>query len=140
MKFVGMFLLLLAVVPLSEGCYSMSSADQLAWWALESPHGSPVGEEVCHLHHVRTVEFVTRQFSGMCGRPRRSSFPYMKARIRTFPNSYWDVESCTCDAMGEIRAMVRVCPLCRETERAWRARHNLPAVEDYPLPARKTPA
>jgi hypothetical protein len=126
-------MLMLAFSMMLAGCSYRVSPEELATFGqLRTPQGAFAEEAICHLHRIETIEFVTKELAGMCVKPSCRLRPYIKARVRLFPNSYWDTRSCSCEPLGGIR-FVRVCPACRDAERLWRSEHGMPLDEEYPL-------
>lgn len=130
-------LLLTASALFSISCFSASPAELAAYRLLRTPPSSEqvAGEPVCHLHGLRTIATITPERAGMCVEPSWRERAYIEARVRRFPNSYWEVDSCFCEGPDSIRS-VRACPRCREVERAWRSSHGMTVVEEYPLDPR----
>lgn len=75
----------------------------------------------CEVHGVATQLCAVPVQDGMCVVPRRG---YLEALLTRFPNSYWQVLSCSCVSFGTIHVIRHVCPACRAAERLWRARQE----------------
>jgi hypothetical protein len=78
-------------------------------------------EAVCSLHHIPTQEMAVPGYGGMSIRPPSA---YVRARIRSFPNSWLYVNTGFCMQTG-VEPVVRwFCPLCRKAELRWRRFHG----------------
>lgn len=88
-------------------------------------------ELVCSVHLFPTVLCEVPVLDGMCLTPHRS---YIRSTFREFPNSFWDVSSCTCVSFGERYVFRHVCPLCRRAERTWRVSHGWRVDSEVPCP------
>ena len=113
---------LVAVLPVACSNLTLSSQEREYFWRLESDSMVDFEtEEVCRVHRVPTVIREVPVQDGMCVEAPR----YMKARVRRFPNSFLAVSSCFCESIGpEIHVVRWVCPVCRQAELDWRARHD----------------
>jgi hypothetical protein len=78
-------------------------------------------EAVCSLHHVPTQETAVPGYGGMSVMP---PYRYVRARIRSFPNSWLYLNTGFCEQTYIVPYVRWFCPLCRKAELRWRRLHR----------------
>ncbi len=120
----------------AASCTGLTSHEMNTYMELQYSqydHGTLKGQAQCRFHHVSTVPWEVPERPGMCVVPSGEYLEYVRSRLRYFPNSYWDVNSCFCTG-GQLSVPRRVCPTCRQLELEWRRRHGWPTDTTFALP------
>lgn len=116
---------LLFFVVLLAGCsfhHIYSDAELQAWRQVANGHErSFQHESVCSVHHLATVPTVIPAYGGMSVMPPR---PYVRARVKLFPNSWPYVNTGWCEQNYVDYVERWVCPACRAAELRWRRQHG----------------
>lgn len=89
-----------------------------------------VHEEVCSVHGVRTEFLPVPSYGGLAVLPPR---PYVRARLRLFPNSFPYTQSGWCEQTATFWVERSVCPACRAAEVRWLKSHGYDIPEELLL-------
>ena len=102
--------LVLGLCPGILACasWSLDEEERLRFWRLQSGQEMPALEQrICEVHGVETELTTVFLSAGLCvEHPAR----YVRARLRDFPNSFWEVQGCFCEGPDGLPLRSDLCP------------------------------
>ena len=114
-----------------SACTALSPQDEaLAWSLCRGDSQCPHCETTCRLHGLSTTVQYILVTDGLVALPQS----YLHARLRRFPNSFWEAYSGSCMGSGSTVVQRWVCSACRAEELRWRSRHGWPIPAEAPTP------
>ena len=119
-----------AAIGLSA-CTVLSRQDEaLAWSLCRGDSQCPHCETTCQVHGLSTTVQYILVKDGLVALPQS----YLHARLRRFPNSFWEAYSGSCMSSEPSVVQRWVCAACRAEELCWRSRHGWPVPAELPTP------